>query len=137
MTRCGVLFFCAALICGAQDQFAAQREGMVREQIASRGIKNAEVLQGDESRPRILYAARCEIALAYEDRPVPIGYGQTISQPYIVAFMSEALEVRLGPPGAGDRYRVRATRLRFSRPDSGSVLRSRSFRNWRNRRLRP
>ncbi len=86
--------FCAALICGAQDQFAAQREGMVREQIASRGIKNAEVLKAMRAVPRHLFMPPDVRSYAYEDRPVPIGYGQTISQPYIVAFMSEALEVR-------------------------------------------
>jgi protein-L-isoaspartate(D-aspartate) O-methyltransferase len=94
VTRCGVLMFCAALICGAQDQFAAQREGMVREQIASRGIKNAEVLKAMRAVPRHLFMPPDVRSYAYEDRPVPIGYGQTISQPYIVAFMSEALEVR-------------------------------------------
>jgi protein-L-isoaspartate(D-aspartate) O-methyltransferase len=94
VTRSAGLFFCAALICGAQDQFAVQRERMVREQIASRGIKNAEVLKAMRAVPRHLFMPSDVRSHAYEDRPVPIGYGQTISQPYIVAYMSDALEVR-------------------------------------------
>ena len=67
---------------------------MVREQIASRGIKNADVLKAMRAVPRHLFVPPGVRSQAYEDRPVPIGYGQTISQPYIVAYMSDVLEVR-------------------------------------------
>jgi protein-L-isoaspartate(D-aspartate) O-methyltransferase len=78
----------------AQDRYAEQRERMVREQIASRGIRNPAVLQAMRATPRELFMPAAEWPLAYEDHAVPIGYGQTISQPYIVAFMTETLDVR-------------------------------------------
>lgn len=110
MTRCGVLLASAALLWCAQDQFTAQRETMVRDQIASRGIKNAQVLKALRSVPRHLFMPVDVRPHAYEDRPVPIGYGQTISQPYIVAFMSEALEVqpkhRVLEIGTGSGYQA-------------------------------
>lgn len=83
---------------------------MVRDQIASRGIKNAQVLKALRSVPRHLFMPVDVRPHAYEDRPVPIGYGQTISQPYIVAFMSEALEVqpkhRVLEIGTGSGYQA-------------------------------
>ena len=67
---------------------------MARDQIAARGIKNPAVLKAMRETPRELFMPVDTRALAYEDRPVPIGYGQTISQPYIVAFMTEMLDIR-------------------------------------------
>lgn len=84
----------AALLLFAQDPFAAQREQMVRDQIAGRGIRDQAVLKALREAPRHLFMPVDVRPHAYEDRPVPIGQGQTISQPYIVAFMSEALDVR-------------------------------------------
>jgi protein-L-isoaspartate(D-aspartate) O-methyltransferase len=89
-----VLFAGLALLLRGQDPFAAERERMVRDQIASRGIKNPAVLQAMRMTPRHAFAPREVRPFAYEDHPIPIGYGQTMSQPYIVAFMSEALDVR-------------------------------------------
>jgi protein-L-isoaspartate(D-aspartate) O-methyltransferase len=66
---------------------------MVQDQIASRGINNAAVLRAMQETPRHLFVPANVRSQAYEDHPVPIGYGQTISQPYIVAFMSEMLDV--------------------------------------------
>ena len=135
VTRCGVLLFSAALICGAQDQFAAQREGMVREQIASRGIKNAEVLKAMRAVPRHSLSPPDVRSYAYEDRPVPIGYGRRFRSP-----TSSRLCLRFrgaaGPPGAGDRYRVGLPGCDSLCPDSGKCIRSRLFPNWRNRPLR-
>jgi protein-L-isoaspartate(D-aspartate) O-methyltransferase len=78
----------------AQDPFQAERERMVRDQMASRGIGKPEVLKAMRDAPRHLFMPAKVRSLAYKDHPVPIGYGQTISQPYIVAFMTETLDVR-------------------------------------------
>lgn len=72
------------------DRFSAARKRMVEEQIAARGIRNSDVLRAMEKVPRHLFVPREYQADAYKDYPMPIGYGQTISQPYIVAIMTEA-----------------------------------------------
>ena len=69
--------------------YVTQREAMVRDQIARRGIHNPALLAAINSVPRHLFVAPEYRSLAYEDRPLPIGFGQTISQPYIVAYMTE------------------------------------------------
>jgi protein-L-isoaspartate(D-aspartate) O-methyltransferase len=82
------------LLCGlqpAQDPYAARRETMVRTQIEERGVRDPEVLRVLRSVPRHLFMPEAARPAAYEDYPVPIGYGQTISQPYIVGFMTELL----------------------------------------------
>lgn len=68
------------------------RARMVRDQIEARGIRDARVLAAMRKVPRHLFVPPDEQPLAYEDTPLPIGYDQTISQPYVVAFMTEALE---------------------------------------------
>ena len=73
------------------DPHAVERTRMVREQIERRGIVDPRVLQAMESVPRHLFVPDSFQGSAYEDGPLPIGEGQTISQPYIVAFMSEAI----------------------------------------------
>jgi protein-L-isoaspartate(D-aspartate) O-methyltransferase len=70
------------------------REHMVREQIEARGVHDAPVLGAMRGVPRHLFVPAEMVPYAYADSPLPIGYGQTISQPYIVAFMSEALELK-------------------------------------------
>ena len=65
---------------------------MVREQIVARGIMNLRVLEVMGRVPRHAFVPAAERLRAYEDGPLPIGHGQTISQPYIVAFMTEALD---------------------------------------------
>ena len=72
------------------------RRRMVREQLEARGINDAEVLAAMSAVPRHLFVQEALRAQAYEDTPLPIGYGQTISQPYVVALMSQMLEVRRG-----------------------------------------
>ena len=74
------------------DSLTAQRERMVEEQIAARGVKNPRVLRALRSVPRHEFIPLESRVLAYADRPLPIGFGQTISQPYIVAFMTEQLD---------------------------------------------
>ena len=81
---------------GAQN-FKRNRERMLTEQIMARGIDNERVLAGMAAVPRHLFVDEAMAAEAYEDYPLPIGLGQTISQPYVVALMSQLLEA---PPGA-------------------------------------
>jgi protein-L-isoaspartate(D-aspartate) O-methyltransferase len=85
------------MMCDAQDSTTA-RERMVREQMEARGVKDQRVLAAMRATPRHLFVPKGMERRAYEDTPLPIGHGQTISQPYIVASMSEML--RIGP---GDR----------------------------------
>lgn len=83
---------------------------MVREQIESRGVKDPEVLAAMLSVPRHLFVDEALQGQAYEDHPLPIGYGQTISQPYIVAHMTETLQVERGHKvleiGTGSGYQA-------------------------------
>ena len=77
-----------------QDDFALLRNRMVREQILARGVKDQRVLDAMRKVPRHLFVPQNVRTYAYNDYPLPIGYGQTISQPYIVAFMTEALHLK-------------------------------------------
>jgi protein-L-isoaspartate(D-aspartate) O-methyltransferase len=70
------------------------RSCMVEQQIVQRGIKDPRVLDAFRIIPRHQFVPEDERHLAYEDYPLPIGFGQTISQPYIVALMTEALQLR-------------------------------------------
>lgn len=74
----------------------ALREEMVRLQIEARGIRDTAVLRAMRMVPRHLFVPDAPLARAYGDYPLPIGLGQTISQPYIVAFMAEAAEIAPG-----------------------------------------
>lgn len=67
---------------------------MVRDQIEGRGVRDTTVLQAMLKVPRHLFVPEAQRAYAYEDYPLPIGYGQTISQPYIVALMTSLLNLR-------------------------------------------
>lgn len=78
------------------EEFARRRAAMVREQIEARGVHDARVLQAMRELPRERFVRPGWEAEAYNDNPLPIAAGQTISQPYIVAFMSEALQLRGG-----------------------------------------
>ncbi len=69
------------------------REDMIRDQIISRGIKDKKVLNALRKVPRDYFVDETYKSSSYEDRPLPIGSGQTISQPYIVALMTESLEL--------------------------------------------
>ncbi|GAX60765.1 protein-L-isoaspartate O-methyltransferase [Candidatus Scalindua japonica] len=73
--------------------FARKRAMMVEQQIAARGVKNKRVLDAMNSVPRHLFVPERYRRGSYFDQPLPIGSGQTISQPYIVALMTEMLEV--------------------------------------------
>jgi len=73
------------------DHYKIARERMVQNQLVARGIKDPRVLDAMRRVPRHLFVDEALIDQAYQDHPLPIGYGQTISQPYIVALMSESL----------------------------------------------
>jgi protein-L-isoaspartate(D-aspartate) O-methyltransferase len=88
------LLFFWVLPAFSADPFAAERDRMVREQIEIRGIRNQAVLNAMGAVPRHLFTPESVRSVAYADRPLPIGYGQTISQPAIVALMTELLEPR-------------------------------------------
>src|SRR5215218_9130945 len=87
---------------------AHARERMVQVQIAQRGIRDSRVLDAMRCVPREAFVEPGFEEFAYEDGPLPIGEGQTISQPYIVALMIEAAELRPGDQvlevGAGSGY---------------------------------
>src|SRR3954452_10267109 len=91
-----------------QDAFRNQRIAMVELQLRRRGIKDERVLRAMEQVPRHQFVPESLWADAYADMPLPIGNGQTISQPYIVAAMLEALQVRESDRvleiGAGSGY---------------------------------
>src|SRR5258706_6209231 len=102
-----------ALVLVAVSALAAQdpkAERMVREQVEARGIRNVRVLQAMRAVPRHEFVPPNLSGQAYEDNPLPIGLGQTISQPYIVALMTEALspqkEDRVLEIGTGSGYQA-------------------------------
>lgn len=78
--------------------FHRLRERMVERQIRARGVSDPRVLEAMAAVPRHLFVPDALIDAAYQDHPLPIGHGQTISQPYIVALMTESLR-----PQPGDR----------------------------------
>jgi protein-L-isoaspartate(D-aspartate) O-methyltransferase len=90
--------------------YAFARKKMVLDQIQKRGIKDRDVLHSMTSVPRHEFVERNLRKKAYEDRPLPIGFGQTISQPYIVALMTELLDVdkdsRVLEVGTGSGYQA-------------------------------
>lgn len=92
------------------DPFLLARERMVEETIAARGIDNERILEVMKTVPRHAFVPQEYLQQAYEDHPLPIGYGQTISQPYIVAWMTDLLELEAGEKvleiGTGSGYQA-------------------------------
>src|SRR5438045_905149 len=84
------LFACERTQLTASD-YAAQRDRMVKEQIAARGVSDERVLNAMRSVPRHEFVSERDRKEAYDDHPLPIGYDQTISQPYVVALMTAQL----------------------------------------------
>lgn len=76
-----------------KDDCTYERSQMIENQLKARGIRNQKVLEIMQKTPRHLFVPENIRKSAYEDRPLSIGYGQTISQPFIVAFMTEAASI--------------------------------------------
>ena len=93
-----------------EDEYRITRKRMVEDQIAARGVLDAHLLAVMDSVPRHRFVPPDDLAWAYADGPLPIGYGQSISQPYIVALMTELLELeptdRVLEVGTGSGYQA-------------------------------
>lgn len=104
----GCLFFCSTV--WSEDRFFPLRERMVKEQIIERGVRNKKVIEALRKVPRDKFVPIQYRISAYSDRPLPIGYNQTISQPYIVALMTELLGLKGGEKvleiGTGSGYQA-------------------------------
>jgi len=87
-----------------------ERRAMVESQIVARGLRNANVLEAVRKVPRHRFVPESQQRSAYADRPLPIGHGQTISQPYIVALMTDLADVKAGDAvlevGTGSGYQA-------------------------------
>lgn len=110
-----LLMLAGSLLAGARpeaadDSFARQRERMVDRHIAARGIRDPATLDAMRAVPRHLFVPAARQRQAYADNPVPIGYGQTISQPYIVAYMTQLIRpepgMRVLEIGTGSGYQA-------------------------------
>jgi protein-L-isoaspartate(D-aspartate) O-methyltransferase len=114
----GAVVLTAALACAREDPAAgrsqdgrqAERRRMVEQQLKARDIRDARVLDAMMTVPRHAFIPEPQRISAYGDYPLPIGYDQTISQPYIVAFMTQALQVapehRVLEIGTGSGYQA-------------------------------
>jgi len=93
-----------------EKEYERLRLKMVKEQIEKEGIKDSATLAAMRKVQRHLFVPEIQMDRAYEDRPLPIGYGQTISQPYIVAYMTEVLKLKPGSRvleiGTGSGYQA-------------------------------
>ena len=92
------------------DVYADERRALVETTIAGRGVSDPEVLRAMRTVPRHRFVPQKYVEQAYEDHPLPIGHGQTISQPYIVAWMTELLALDSGDRvleiGTGSGYQA-------------------------------
>ncbi|MDI6773675.1 MAG: protein-L-isoaspartate(D-aspartate) O-methyltransferase [bacterium] len=114
MSRIAVLIVVLA-VAGADawagpDRYVEARRAMVETQIKARGVRDERVLRAMLTVPRHRFVPERHLRQAYNDHPLPIGFGQTISQPYIVALMSEEAAVRPGQRvleiGTGSGYQA-------------------------------
>ena len=100
----------AAALASQADVWQPARKRMIDDQIRARGVTNQAVLDAMRKVPRHLFVPPNLRDAAYDDGPLPIGQGQTISQPYIVAYMTEALGIRPGEHvleiGTGSGYQA-------------------------------
>ncbi len=91
-------------------EFEEKREAMVNNTIIQRGVRSQSVINAMLATPRHQFVLPEDIEQAYDDHPLPIGYGQTISQPYIVAWMTELLDLQPGEKvleiGTGSGYQA-------------------------------
>lgn len=93
-----------------QDRFTQARVNMVEDDIQEAGIKNKDVLRAMRTVPRHKFVPDEYLDVAYGDHPIPIGYGQAISQPFVVAWMTELLDLKPGEKvlevGTGSGYQA-------------------------------
>jgi protein-L-isoaspartate(D-aspartate) O-methyltransferase len=113
MYRLSLLFIVLLIHSGisyGEDPYEQERDRMVRQQIENRGITDRATLRAMRNVPRHLFVPDHQVRNAYRDGPLPIGYGQTISQPYIVAYMTQIVEPkadhRVLEIGAGSGYQA-------------------------------
>lgn len=113
--RLGALAAALLLVTGAPalaqaDRMAERRDDMVERQLAARGIDDPATLRAMRAVPRHEFVSENLRGSSYDDRPLPIGHGQTISQPYIVAYMTALLEpepgMRILEVGTGSGYQA-------------------------------
>ena len=109
--RVFILFlFLFILLSAWQDPYRQSREALVKNHIENSGVKDRAVLNAMRNVKRHLFVPENQMANAYNDRPMPIGYGQTISQPYIVAYMTEVIkpkpEFKVLEIGTGSGYQA-------------------------------
>ena len=106
------IVFSSSILCGAEGEKNLERlrELMVKNQIVSRGVSDEGVLRAMRKVERHRFVPDQQLSAAYEDHPLPIGYGQTISQPYIVALMTELCDLHGGERvleiGTGSGYQA-------------------------------
>jgi protein-L-isoaspartate(D-aspartate) O-methyltransferase len=105
-----ILFLILAFGFQEENNYKQAREKMVDRQIKARGIQDPSTLTAMRTVPRHKFVRKKDIANAYFDSPLPIGHGQTISQPYIVAFMTEIIDptkdFRVLEVGTGSGYQA-------------------------------
>ncbi|MBC8176049.1 MAG: protein-L-isoaspartate(D-aspartate) O-methyltransferase [Desulfobacteraceae bacterium] len=107
-----ILILLSFSTCSAQEEidFTRLREAMVNRQIMDRGVNDPDVIKAMRKVPRHLFVPQENRRFSYADHPLPIGEGQTISQPYIVAFMTEVLKLKPGERvleiGTGSGYQA-------------------------------
>lgn len=98
------------VFCQNRDGYEYVRNSMVDDQIAARGISDQATLKAMRKVPRHLFVPPSYIKEAYSDRPLPIGYSQTISQPFVVAYMTELVKPAKGKKaleiGTGSGYQA-------------------------------
>jgi protein-L-isoaspartate(D-aspartate) O-methyltransferase len=108
------------------ERLERQREAMVRDQIAARGVRDRRVLAAMRAVPRHEFVSAGDVDDAYDDNPLAIGFGQTISQPYIVALMTELAAVRRGDKvleiGSGSGYQAAVLAKLTDRVDSVEII---------------
>jgi protein-L-isoaspartate(D-aspartate) O-methyltransferase len=105
-----IMGWLVATSCAGDSEFATMRDHMVQTQMEERGITNAAVLAALRKVPRHEFVPEGQRLRAYQDGPLPIGFGQTISQPYIVALMTELASIKPGQRvlevGTGSGYQA-------------------------------
>ena len=111
MITAKIIFIFGLLLPFMQLQdYSKIRETMVKTQLEARGIQDSGILAAMRKVPRHKFVPANQAAFAYEDRPLPIGYGQTISQPFIVAYMTEMVKLQAGHTvleiGTGSGYQA-------------------------------